>query len=52
MVEVEEWWNLRLRKVKFGFFLDWEDGSSLILDLESDTLNGWMRVERVPDVLN
>jgi hypothetical protein len=52
LVEVDEWWNLRLRKVKFGFSLDWEDGSALILDLESDTLIGWMPAGRLQEVLN
>lgn len=52
VVEVNEWWDLRLRKVKFGFTHTWEDGSTLILDLESDTMIGWMHANRLTELLN
>lgn len=51
-VEVREWWNLRLRTVRFGFYHQWEDGSILLLDLESDLLIGWSYAPRLPDLLN
>ena len=51
-VEVEEWWELRLRPIRYGFAHEWEDGSILILDLESDLLIGWAEATRLPDILN
>ena len=51
-VEVREWWNLRLRTIRYGFYHEWEDGSILILDLESDFLIGWSYASRLPDLLN
>lgn len=51
-IEVREWWDLRLRIVQHGFFHEWEDGSMLILDLESDLLIGWSRALRLPELLN
>jgi len=51
-IEVREWWDLRLRDVTYGFTMDWEDGSTLILDLESDMLIGWMNAKHLPEVLN
>ncbi|MGC9451046.1 MAG: hypothetical protein ACP5I4_06315 [Oceanipulchritudo sp.] len=52
VVEVEEWWNIRTRKVSFGFIHEWEDGSVLILDLESDLLIGWANVHLLKELLN
>lgn len=51
-VEVREWWNLRLRVVKYGYVHRWEDGSYLLMDLESDMLIGWARAHRLPELLN
>jgi hypothetical protein len=51
-IEVREWWKLRLRTIRYGFFHEWEDGSILILDLESDLLIGWSRAQRLPELLN
>lgn len=51
-VEVREWWDLRLRPITYGFYHQWEDGSILILDLESDLLIGWAHIKRLPDLLN
>lgn len=50
--EVQEWWNLRLSEIRYGFVHRWEDGSILILDLESDTLIGWSRARHLPELLN
>jgi hypothetical protein len=50
--EVNEWWDLRLRKIRYGYVHEWEDGTILILDLESDTLIGWAYAKRLPDLLN
>ena len=51
-VEVDEWWNLRLQVVRYGFTRTWEDGTILILDFESDTLIGWGRAKAFPEVMN
>lgn len=50
--EVNEWWELRLRKVRYGFTYTWEDGTILILDLESDTMIGWAKAKNLPPILN
>lgn len=51
-VEVRDWWDLRLRKISYGFFLSWEDGSILILDLQSDMLLGWGKAHHFPNIMN
>lgn len=51
-IEVEEWWRLRTRVVKYGFKKRWEDGSILILDFESDTIVGWAQAKLLTEVLN
>jgi hypothetical protein len=51
-IEVREWWKLRLRTVRYGFYHQWDDGSILLLDLESDLLIGWSYAARLPDLLN
>jgi hypothetical protein len=51
-VEVEEWWDLRLREVSYGFYHRWDDGSFIVLDLGTDTLVGWARASRLPELLN
>ncbi|HSH09582.1 MAG TPA: hypothetical protein VK995_04295, partial [Oceanipulchritudo sp.] len=52
MVEVEEWLDLRLRKIQYAFVHRWDDGSILILDLESDMMIGWGYAKRYPELLN
>ncbi len=52
VTEVDEWLDLRTRKIAYGFSLTWEDGSVIILDLESDMLIGWGYAERYPEILN
>jgi hypothetical protein len=51
-VEVDEWWNLRQRTIRYGFIRTWEDGTVLILDFESDSLIGWGRAKAFPEVMN
>jgi hypothetical protein len=51
-VEVDEWWELKLRRIRYGFEYRWDDGSILILDLESDMLIGWSRVKHLPELMN
>ena len=51
-VEVEEWWDLRKRVIRYGFTKKWEDGSALILDFESDTIIGWTQAKLLSEVLN
>ena len=50
--EVAEWWDLRLRNIRYGFVHRWEDGTFLILDLESDMLIGWAKAKTIPEFLN
>ena len=50
--EVSEWWNLRIRNIQYGFIYTWDDGSLIILDLESDTLIGWAKAKLIPELLN
>jgi hypothetical protein len=50
--EVDEWWNLRLRVVRYGYIHTWDDGSILILDLESDNIIGWAKAKSLPDLMN
>jgi hypothetical protein len=52
LVEVDEWMNLKLRDVRYGFELIWDDGTILILDLESDLMIGWTRISKLDEVLN
>ena len=52
MTEVDEWWKLRLREVKYGFTYDWDDGYSMILDFESDLLISFAPAGRLREVLN
>ena len=51
-VEVDEWWNLRQWNIQYGFTREWEDGSIMILDFESDTLIGWVRAKLLREVMN
>ncbi len=51
-IEVDEWWDLRLRKVSYGFYHRWDDGSIIVLDLESDQLIGWARARLLRQKLN
>ena len=52
LTEVDEWWDLRLRKIRYGFTHPWEDGTILVLDLESDTMIGWAKAKNLPEILN
>ncbi|MEX0325664.1 MAG: hypothetical protein AB3N33_06210 [Puniceicoccaceae bacterium] len=50
--EIDEWWDLRLREIRYGFVHRWEDGTILILDLESDSMIGWAKAKNLPEILN
>ncbi|MEX0332280.1 MAG: hypothetical protein AB3N64_12740, partial [Puniceicoccaceae bacterium] len=50
--EIDEWWDLRLREVRYGFIHRWDDGTILILDLESDSMIGWAKARNLPEILN
>jgi len=52
VTEVNEWLDLRIRRVEYGFFYRWDDGSILILDLQSDILLGWGYARRYPQLFN
>lgn len=52
LVEVDEWLNIMQRDVRFGFQLNWEDGSILILDLESDQMIGWASISEIDKIMN
>ncbi len=52
LVEVDEWLDLKLRNVLYGFEFNWEDGSILILDLESDQMIGWTKISHLDEVMN
>lgn len=51
-VEVREWWDLRLRRISYGFFHEWEDGTVLIMDLQADLLLGWGHARNFPELMN
>lgn len=51
-VEVREWWDLRLRRISYGFYHEWEDGTLLVLDLQGDLLIGWGQARNLPDLMN
>ncbi|MEX0323670.1 MAG: hypothetical protein AB3N63_16025 [Puniceicoccaceae bacterium] len=52
LVEVDEWMNIKLRDVRYGFVYEWEDGCIIILDLESDQMIGWTRIKDLSEVMN
>lgn len=52
LVEVDEWMDIKLRDVRFGFKYEWEDGCIIILDLESDQMIGWTRIKDLSNLMN
>lgn len=40
--EVNDWWQLNRRQISYGFVREFPDGTFLLLDLESNSLLGWM----------
>ncbi len=51
-IEVKEWWDIKKRDIQYGFYRQWEDGSILILDFESDTILGWAQAKYLKEILN
>lgn len=50
--EVRQWWKLRQHSINYGFFLETDDGSLLVLDLEGDLLFGWGHAATFRELLN
>jgi hypothetical protein len=48
--EVIDWWSLRRRDVRFGFARTLPNGGFILLDLEGNSLVGWMSAQQADDL--
>lgn len=48
---IQNWWEPHLRTVATGYYRSWEDGSLIILEMETGSLLGWVHKDHLVELM-